>query len=41
MNIYFKYGFTEFIKTAYEIEPAKNENEEPTKYLVCYYRKNI
>ena len=41
MMIYFKYGFTDFIKTAYEIEPAKNENEEPKKYLVCYYGKNI
>ncbi|MBO5005078.1 MAG: GNAT family N-acetyltransferase [Clostridia bacterium] len=41
MMIYFKYGFTEFIKNAYEIEPPKNENEEPTKYLVSYYAKNL
>ena len=41
MIIYFKYGFTDFIKTAYEIEPAKNENEEPIQYMVCYYSKNI
>lgn len=41
MMIYFKYGFTDFIKTAYEIEPAKNENEEPIQYMVCYYSKNI
>lgn len=41
MIIYFKYGFTDFIKTTYEIEPAKNENEEPIQYMVCYYSKNI
>lgn len=41
MMIYFKYGFTNFIKNAYEIEPAKNEDEEPIKYLVSYYAKNL
>ena len=41
MMLYFKYGFTEFVKNAYEIEPPKNENEEPTQYLVSYYSKNI
>ena len=41
MMIYFKYGFKEFVKTAYETEPAKNENDEPTKYLVNYYAKNL
>ena len=39
--IYFKYGFTNYIKTAYEIEPSKNENEEPVKILVNYYSKNL
>lgn len=41
MMIYFKYGFTNFIKTDYEIEPASNENEEPIKILVNYYSKNL
>lgn len=41
MMIYFKYGFTNFIKNEYEIEPAGNENEEPKKYLVSYYSKNL
>lgn len=39
--IYFKYGFTHYIKTATEIEPPRNENEEPIKILVNYYSKNI
>lgn len=41
MMIYFKYGFTKFIKSAYEFEPAKNENEEPIKMLVSYYEKDL
>lgn len=39
--IYFKYGFTNFIKTAYEIEPPKSENGKPMKILVNYYSKQL
>lgn len=41
IKIYFNYGFTNYIKTAYEIYPAKNENEEPEKILVNYYSKDL
>lgn len=41
MMIYFKYGFTDYIKTAYEIEPPKNEKSEPRKIMVNYYAKNL
>ena len=41
IKIYFNYGFTDYIKTAYEIYPAKNENEEPEKILVNYYSKQL
>ena len=41
MLIYFKYGFTNFIKAVYEKEPAKNENEEPIDVLVDYYSKDL
>ncbi len=39
--IYFKYGFTKFVKAVYEKEPAKNENEEPREVLVNYYSKEL
>ena len=39
--IYFKYGFTNYIKTDYEVEPSKNEKEKPVKILVNYYSKNL
>lgn len=41
MLIYFKYGFTNFIKAVHEKEPAKNENEEPIDVLVDYYSKDL
>ena len=41
MLIYFKYGFTNFIKAVHEKEPAQNENEEPRDVLVDYYLKNL
>ena len=41
MMIYFKYGFTNFIKAVNEKEPAKNENEEPREVLVNYYLKDL
>ena len=41
IKIYLNYGFTNDIKTAYEIYPAKNENEEPEKILVNYYSKDL
>ena len=41
LMIYFKYGFTHFIKSAYETEPAKNENEKPIKMIVNYYLKEL
>lgn len=40
-EIYFKYGFTEYIKTDYEIEPPEKDGEEPHKLMVEYYRKEI
>lgn len=39
--IYFKYGFTRFIKAVYEKEPAENENQEPREVLVNYYSKEL
>lgn len=39
MMIYFKYGFINYIKTDYEVEPPEREGEEPTKIMVNYYRK--
>ena len=39
--IYFKYGFTNYIKSSYEEEPAKNENEAPRKVLINYYSKDL
>ena len=41
MLIYFKYGFTNFIKAVHEKEPAKNEDEEPIDVLVDYYLKDL
>lgn len=41
MLIYFKYGFTKFIKAVYEKEPAKNKNEEPREILVNYFSKKL
>lgn len=41
MIIYFKYGFTNFIKAVNEKEPAKNEKEEPREVLVNYYLKQL
>lgn len=41
MMIYFKYGFTDYIKTAYETEPTENEQAQPRKIIVNYYAKNI
>ena len=40
-TIYKKYGFTEYIKTDYEIEPPEKDGEEPHKIMVEYYRKEI
>ena len=39
--IYFKYGFTNFIKAVHEKEPTKKENEEPRDVLVDYYLKDL
>ena len=41
MRIYFHYGFTHYIKTANELEPAANENDEPISIVVNYYAKKI
>ena len=41
MLIYFKYGFTNFIKAVHKKEPAQNENEEPRDVLVDYYLKDL
>jgi len=40
MMIYFKWGYTEFIKTAYEIYPSEDGGEDE-KILVNYYAKNL
>ena len=41
MMIYFKYGFTNFIKTDIEEYPKENDTKEPERILVNYYYKNI
>ena len=41
MLIYFKYGFTNYIKTEYETEPPTKEGEEPKKIIVNYYSKKL
>lgn len=41
MIIYFKYGFTNFIKSVNEKEPSKNANDAPRDVLVNYYLKEI
>ncbi len=40
MMIYFKWGFTEFIKTDYEEYPVSN-GKKPEKIMVNYYAKRI
>ena len=41
MKIYFKWGFDNYIKTAYEIYPPKDSNSEPEKVMVNYYSKDL
>ncbi len=41
MMIYFKYGFTNFIKTDIEEYPKQNDEKKSEKILVNYYYKNI
>lgn len=41
MQIYFKWGYQTFIKTAYEIYPPEKPNSEPEKILVNYYLKHL
>ena len=41
MMIYFKYGFTNFIKTDIEEYPKENDKKEAEKILVNYYSKEL
>lgn len=41
MMIYFKYGFTNYIKTDIEEYPKEDDNKEPQKVLVNYYYKEL
>ena len=40
VQIYFNWGYTNYVKTAYEEYPSY-ENEEQEKIMVNYYYKNI
>ena len=41
MQIYFKYGFTNYIKTNIEYLPGKDINSKPIEEIVNYYYKEI
>jgi len=41
MQIYFKWGYVNFIKTAFEIYPLENNADEPEKVMVNYYSKKL
>ena len=41
MQIYFKYGFTNYIKTTIEYLPAIDENSKPKEEIINYYYKRI
>lgn len=41
MQIYFKWGFVNYIKTSIEYLPAKDENSKPKEEIVNYYYKKI
>ena len=41
MQIYFKYGFTNYIKTTIESYPAIDENSNPEDVIVSFYYKEI
>lgn len=41
MMIYFNWGYTNFIKSDYEVYPAEDSSKPPIKVMVNYYLKNI
>ena len=41
MLIYFNWGYTDFIKSEYEVYPAANPSDSPVKVMVNYYLKKI
>lgn len=41
MQIYFKFGFTNYIRTSIEYLPAKDENSKPQEEIINYYYKEI
>lgn len=41
MQIYFKFGFTNYIKTEIEYLPAKDFNSTPQKEIINYYFKEL
>lgn len=41
MKIYFKYGFTNYIKTSIEYLPAVDENSKPKEEIVSFYYKKL
>ena len=41
MQIYFKYGFTNYIKTTIESYPAVDENSKAEDVIVSFYYKEI
>lgn len=41
IQIYFKFGFTNYIKTAMEELPPKDKNSKPETAIVNFYYKNV
>ena len=41
IQIYFKFGFTNYIKTTIERLPAKNKESKPEEVIINFYYKNI
>ena len=41
LKIYKHYGFNEFVKTEIESEPLDSSEDEPIKYRVNYYAKDL
>jgi len=41
MQIYFRFGFINYIKTSIEYLPAKDENSKPKQEIINYYYKEI
>ena len=41
MQIYFKWGFSEFVSHKFETYPPQNENQKSETILVLYYKKKL